>query len=422
MAVGLKWPAAFLIQNRKHRKKWRRIAEFLSIINIIVGYKKYKFWYYFRGVRRRQPLKQRWEKVADYLKAQGMDAAFIHTTHNVFYLTHFYCEPHERIFGLFVFASSDPFMVLPQMEEQRAREAGWTGDVLTYDDATNPWDLVKKEWEKRVPLHKDLTICVEKDHLSLAWFERLSHFLPNAKWMDMGVALTQWRMIKEDDEIRNIKEAARLADEAVKIGIEALKVGCTELEIVATIEMEMKKQGVQDMAFSTMVLFGEKSALPHGISGTRRLKKGDFVLFDLGVLYSGYCSDITRTVVFGTPTEQQREIYEIVRQAQEAAVNASKPGVRLGELDKVARRFIQDKGYGDYFTHRLGHGLGLEPHEAPSVHEANEEVLRENMVFTIEPGIYVPEVGGVRIEDDVWVTKEGSQCLTQFTKEFLVIG
>jgi Xaa-Pro dipeptidase len=171
-----------------------------------------------------------------------------------------------------------------------------------------------------------------------------------------------------------------------------------------------------------MVLFGENSALPHGVSGTRPLKEGDFVLFDLGVRYSGYCSDITRTMVYRTVSEQQREIYEVVRQAQEAAVLASKPGVRLGDLDKVARQMIQDAGYGDYFTHRLGHGLGMEAHESPSVHGMNEDLLRENMVITIEPGIYLPEIGGVRIEDDVWVTKEGRECLTQFPKELLVIG
>lgn len=367
-------------------------------------------------------MKQRWEKVANWLENQGIDAAFIHTPHNVYYLTQFYCQPHERVFGLFVFATSDPFMVLPRMEEQRARKAGWTGDILTYDDQENPWDLIKREWEKRANLNKEWFVAVEKDYLSLSWFEHLSHFLPQAKWMNIGEVLANWRMIKEDNEIRLMKEAARLADEAVKIGIEALKPGCTELEVVAAIEMEMKKRGVRDMAFSTMVLFGEKSALPHGVSGTRQLKEGDFVLFDLGVVYSGYCSDITRTVAFRNASNKQREIYEVVRKAQEAAVHASRPGVRLGDIDETARRIIRDAGYGDYFTHRLGHGLGMEPHEAPSVHGTNEDILQENMVFTIEPGIYIPEIGGVRIEDDIWVTKEGSTSLTQFSKEFMVVG
>jgi len=366
-------------------------------------------------------LKQRLEKMSNWLESTGIDAAFIHTPPNVYYLTGFHCQPHERLFGLFVFPKADPFMVLPQMEVRRAREAGWNGDLLAYDDRENPWDLVKKEWEKRRNGSGAL-VAVEKDHLPLAWAERLSLFIPNGEWASADEILKRWRMVKDDNELRWLREAAKLADEAVQIGIDALRPGCTELEVVAAIELEMKKRGVREMAFSTMVLFGEKSALPHGESGTRTLKEGDFVLFDLGVVTSGYCSDITRTVVFRTASEKQREIYETVRQAQEAALRACQPGVRLGDLDEEARQVIRNAGYGDYFTHRLGHGLGISAHESPSIHGANDDRLSSGMVFTVEPGIYVPEVGGVRIEDDVWVTESGSECLTRFTKELLIVS
>ncbi len=175
------------------------------------------------------------------------------------------------------------------------------------------------------------------------------------------------------------------------------------------------------MAFDTMVLSGPKTASPHGNPGNRKIKKGDFVLFDLGVVYQGYCSDITRTVAFGEPTDAQREIYETVRKAEQAAVDSVRPGVKAMEIDKAARNVIEQAGYGSYFTHRVGHGLGISVHEYPSVTGTNELVLEEGMVFTIEPGIYHPGITGVRIEDDVVVTADGVEVLTKFPKELLIL-
>lgn len=170
-----------------------------------------------------------------------------------------------------------------------------------------------------------------------------------------------------------------------------------------------------------MVLFGEKSGQPHGNPGADRLKKGDFVLFDLGVILDGYCSDITRTFAYQSISPKQEEIYETVLKAEQAALQLSKPGVRIGDLDLKARGIIEKAGYGDYFPHRLGHGLGISVHEYPSMSSANDTLLKEGMVYTIEPGIYVPDVGGVRIEDDVFVTKDGAEALTQYPKELTIL-
>ena len=196
----------------------------------------------------------------------------------------------------------------------------------------------------------------------------------------------------------------------------------SELEIVAEIEYEMKKKGVEKMSFATTVLAGAKAALPHGTPDQTKVKKGDFVLFDLGVVYNGYCSDITRTVAFGDVRKEHKKVYETVLNAQMAAVDAVKPGMTCSELDKVARNIIQEAGYGEYFTHRLGHGLGISIHEYPSVTETNNLTLKEGMVFTIEPGIYIPGQVGVRIEDDVVVTKTGREVLTKFPKSLQVIS
>ena len=168
-------------------------------------------------------------------------------------------------------------------------------------------------------------------------------------------------------------------------------------------------------------LSGPKTASPHGVPGDRKIQKGDFILFDLGVVYNGYCSDITRTVAFGEPTDAQREIYETVKKAEQAAVDLVGPGVQAKEIDDAARNVIDDAGFGDYFTHRIGHGLGISVHEYPSITGTNEMELEEGMVFTIEPGIYKSDVTGVRIEDDVVVTADGVEVLTKFPKDLQII-
>jgi Xaa-Pro dipeptidase len=170
-----------------------------------------------------------------------------------------------------------------------------------------------------------------------------------------------------------------------------------------------------------MVLTGVNGASPHGTPGQTKIQKGDFVLFDLGVIVDGYCSDITRTVAYGDINDKQKEIYDTVLRAQLAAIEASKPGVISANVDLTARKIISDAGYGEYFPHRLGHGLGIGVHEYPSLTETNELPLEAGMVYTIEPGIYVPNVAGVRIEDDILVTKNGVEILTKFPKELQYI-
>jgi Xaa-Pro dipeptidase len=178
------------------------------------------------------------------------------------------------------------------------------------------------------------------------------------------------------------------------------------------------------MAFETMVLFGERTSLPHGVPSDRRLKSGDFVLFDLGVVLDGYCSDITRTVAFESITDRQKEIYETVLLANKNAIKGlqEKQVDTFGQVDHIARTTIEKAGYGSYFTHRLGHGLGIEAHEYPSVSSDNERSISTGAVFTIEPGVYVPESAGVRIEDMVFITDEGCDVLTTFPKELLIIS
>ena len=354
-----------------------------------------------------------------FLQGNNIDAAFITTPDNVFYLSGFDSEPHERLLGVMVFKEAEPFVICPLMEVPDVKAAGWSYDVVGHEDTDDAWDIVMTAVEKRGAL--PTSIAIEKTHLTVERLERMEDLFKNTNFIRLDDQLNKMRVIKDENELVNLRTAAQFADKAIEVGCSVIAEGKTELEVLMAIEFEMKKLGIQKMSFDTMVLSGPKTASPHGIPGDRKIQKGDFILFDLGVVYNGYCSDITRTVAFGEPSEEQRTIYETVRLAEQAAVDLVRPGVIAMELDKAARDVITNAGYGEYFTHRLGHGLGISVHEYPSITGTNEFVLEEGMVFTIEPGIYHPEVTGVRIEDDVVVTADGVEVLTKFPKELQII-
>lgn len=348
-----------------------------------------------------------------------MDAAFITTPDNVFYVSGFNSEPHERLLGVMIFQDAEPFIICPLMEIPDVKAAGWSFDAVGHEDTEDAWDVVLNAVKAR---HLSLdTIAIEKSHLTVERLERMEDIFESAKFAKLDDLLNKMRVVKDENELANLRKAAELADYAIEVGCREIEEGKTELEILMAIEFELKKKGVQKMSFDTTVLSGPKTASPHGVPGDRKIQKGDFVLFDLGVVYNGYCSDITRTVAFGEPTAAQRDIYETVRLAEETAIERVRPGVTAMELDKAARDVITEAGYGQYFTHRLGHGLGISVHEYPSITGTNDFVLEEGVVFTIEPGIYKSDVTGVRIEDDVAVTKDGVEVLTKFPKELRII-
>ncbi|MDQ0484555.1 M24 family metallopeptidase [Guptibacillus hwajinpoensis] len=365
-------------------------------------------------------MNQRLEKFSNWLKETEQTFAFVHSSSNVFYLSDFECEPHERLLGLFIFPDHDPFLVLPGMEVDQARDAGWEHEIIGHGDADNPWDMIHTALRNR-GIIEATKVAIEKETLSFGRAEEVMKRYPSVTFTSAEDKLNELRLIKDTKELEVLKKAAALADFGVETGVKALREGCTEMEVLATIEYELKKKGIREMSFSTMVLFGEKAGQPHGNPGDRKLKKGDLVLFDLGVVLDGYCSDITRTVAFQEVNEKQKEIYDIVLNAQLQTLKISKPGTRLGDLDITARKVISKAGYGDYFPHRIGHGIGIDVHEYPSMSENNDSLLVEGMTYTIEPGIYLPEVGGVRIEDDVLVTKSGYETLTKYPKELQII-
>ena len=229
--------------------------------------------------------------------------------------------------------------------------------------------------------------------------------------------LGQLRRIKDREEIKVTRQAIRVAEEAFQATRKSIRAGQTERQIAARLEYEMQKRGATGCAFPSIVAEGPNAALPHAVPGARKVRKGSAILVDWGAIYDFYRSDLTRMIFVGSIPPRIRKIYGIVLEAQEKAIEAVKPGERMCDVDAVARRHIKKCGYGKYFGHGLGHGLGLNTHEPPRLSWMSDEKLAAGMVVTVEPGIYLPGIGGVRIEDDVVVTDSGCEVLTTFSKD-----
>jgi Xaa-Pro aminopeptidase len=218
-----------------------------------------------------------------------------------------------------------------------------------------------------------------------------------------------------------ISQAASIADDGFTKVLERIKPGVSERDIAAELEYVMQKAGSESVPFETIVASGPRSALPHGRASAKRIQKGEFVTLDFGATVQGYVSDITRTVVVGRPTPRQRALYNVVRRAQMTAVEAARAGLVCADLDKVARQIIDRAGHGPRFEHGLGHGIGLVVHEAPAVNARSRTILKPGMVITIEPGVYYPGWGGVRIEDDIVVGRGKSRLLTHAERDLIVL-
>lgn len=260
-------------------------------------------------------------------------------------------------------------------------------------------------------------IAIEEDYVSYGQALEYQEKIPQVQLVPLQGALTKMRSVKTPEEVEKIRKAAAIADAAYTHILTYVKPGMTELQVALELEAFMKQRGASKLSFDTIVASGVRSALPHGVASEKVIEMGDMVTLDFGCVYQGYCSDMTRTFVMGKATEKQKELYYTVLEANEKALKAVAPGMKGVELDAIARDFIKEKGYGDYFGHGLGHGVGLEIHELPHVNMLGETPMAPGMIITIEPGIYLPNYGGVRIEDLVVVTETGYEVLSHSSKE-----
>ncbi|TQR19568.1 M24 family metallopeptidase [Psychrobacillus vulpis] len=260
----------------------------------------------------------------------------------------------------------------------------------------------------------------EKDAVTYSSYELYKQAI-KADLVPLSGLVEKIRLIKTEEEISIIKAACQIADKAFDHIVTYIKPGMTELDVSNELEFFMRKQGATSSSFDIIVASGVRSALPHGVASDKVIEDGDFVTLDFGAYYNGYISDITRTVAVGEPSDKLKEIYQVVLDSQLLALEKVKPGMTGKEADAIARDYIASKGYGEAFGHSLGHGIGLEVHEGPGLSFRSDITLEPGMIITIEPGIYLPNIGGVRIEDDAIVTENGLEKLTHSTKELLIL-
>lgn len=264
------------------------------------------------------------------------------------------------------------------------------------------------------------TLGFEKEHVTYAQFQLYEKFVTN-NLVGLAHIIEKIRLIKTPEEIKIIKVACNIVDAAFEHILTRIRPGVTELEIANELEFFMRGEGATSSSFDTIVASGIRSALPHGVATDKIIEKGDFVTLDYGALYNGYVSDTTRTIAVGQPSQQLKEIYEIVLEAQLIGVGTFKPGMTGMEADAVVRDVIRSYGYGEAFGHSTGHGIGLEVHEGPGISHRSHTVLEAGMTITCEPGIYLPGIGGVRIEDDLLITVDGNDVLTHAPKELIIL-
>lgn len=260
----------------------------------------------------------------------------------------------------------------------------------------------------------------ESDFVTFAIYQNLRDKL-GVELVPLTGMVEKLRMVKDELELADMQKAADIAEAAFAATLPLIKAGTTELQVALELEIAMRRRGGERLAFETISASGPRSSLPHGRASERVIKQGDFLTLDFGTVYNGYCCDITRTVVIGKPSPEQEKIYGIVLKAQLAALAAIRPGVLGKDVDKVAREVITAAGYGERFGHGLGHGVGRVVHEGPGAGSKSEDVLQPGMVVTVEPGIYIPEWGGVRIEDMVVVTENGYRNFNRYTKELICL-
>ncbi len=342
-----------------------------------------------------------------------LDALYLSSPVSIAYLTGLFANPHERLMGLAI-RGERATLIVPALERQKAAERAQHAEVESWRDGEDPYALVAEA------LGGAVEIGVEKEHLSLHAAEVITTRTGASELVDVGGEIRRLRLTKNDDEVEKLARAAAITDAAGEQVLARLRAGQSEVDAAFMIGSVIVELGGA-LAFPSLVQSGPNSALPHLEPSNRKLARGDFVLLDFGAAFAGYKADMTRMAVVGEPNPKQREIHKVVLEAHDAAIAAVRPGVTTGDVDAAARRVIDAAGYGENFFHRIGHGLGLEDHEDPSMDPGSHTALEPGMVFTVEPGIYIPGFGGVRIEDDVVVTEGGCRVLTQADRSLRVV-
>lgn len=364
---------------------------------------------------------QRLDRLTELTLAHGLEGIALMPGPNMLYIAGIHAHISERPMLLFLPVDDEPAMIIPRLEAMKAEKAGIPSDrIFAWSDEegyTGAFQQACAQLELA-----DYLLGVESLHMRVLELELLQRYAPGLTTAHAEPVMEALRIIKDKSELQAMARAAAVAERAMNQLLPRIQIGQTEKKLAAMLTQELLLAGADALSFPPIVAAGRNSASPHATPTGRPIQAGDLLLFDWGAVVDDYPSDITRTFAVGEIGPALEEIYRLVLAANEAARAQSAPGATCHEIDAAARSLITEAGYGDAFIHRTGHGLGLEIHEPPYIRYGNDRPLAEGMVFTIEPGIYLPDQGGVRIEDNVVVTAQGCRSLTSFSRELRQVG
>jgi Xaa-Pro dipeptidase len=350
-------------------------------------------------------------RLREWMAAAGAGAAWISDPISIFYLTGFLANPHERLLALALRQDGGAALVVPDLERENAERRTSGLRVVSWRDGEDPYRVLIDA------LGDAEVLAVEKEHLTLARLERVEA----ERVVDASPALRAFRAVKEPRELELLAEAARLTDRVTEAILVDLRPGLSEREVAGRLAALIQDAGA-GLAFAPLAQSGPNSALPHLGPGDRRLTKGDLLLLDFGARHQGYNADTTRMAVVGRPDAEQLKVHQAVLDAHDRALEAIREDALAGDVDAAARQSLERAGFGERFIHRTGHGLGLDAHELPNLDPGSSVRLEAGNVVTVEPGVYIPGWGGVRIEDDVVVEAGGARTLTAADRGLMVIS
>lgn len=355
-------------------------------------------------------------KLLTLMRKNGVDATFIVPGPNLFYFTGLKIKQSERLTFIVILKNGEVHSLVPEVEQDKFK-AVFGNDVINYKDEEGIEDALQQL--KSVLPNGDLKISMEYSNCRVTEYQVFQSL--GCELIDADHLINSLRLIKEDEELVELESAVHVLEESFKATLPYIKPGVLEIEVAAQLEYEMKKRGSTGTPFETIVASGSRGASPHGRASGKKIEAGELVIIDFGCIVNGYVGDICRTLAVGKISGEARKIYEIVKEAQQHAVSLVKPGVTAGKIDDAARQIIHSHGYGEYFNHRTGHGLGINPHEEPYIMQNNEKTLEPGMVFSVEPGVYLPNKFGIRIEDTIAVTEDGGKNLMNLEKDLVEV-
>ncbi len=354
--------------------------------------------------------KKLWLKIGK--SAVQPPAFLISNPKNIYFLTHFTGE------GILLSTPDKNYLITDSRYAIQAQQEADCCEIIIQD--------LKEDDAQNISLShllaqlKITELGFEANSLKVKDYLKYQQIIPHLKLYPFTNVIEQIRMIKDPSEIDLIAQAAQIANKSFQETMTCLSAGISEINLANQLNYNMRRNGAKKEAFDLIVTSGERGALIHGEPSAKQIKEGELIIVDFGCLYQGYNSDCTRTLLLGEADKRQKEVYNIVKEVQEEILQKVKAGITCYQLDKLARFSIEAKGYGAYFQHSLGHGVGLDIHELPYLNLHQQTILQANMVVTIEPGIYLPDIGGVRIEDTVVVTEKGCHILTNLPKELMI--